>query len=85
MHYAMYAVKDALVGFGVPFASNSNAEAIRAFVRVATDTKSDIFASPGDYDLYYIGTYDTDTGLLTSTIPDMIYRGRSAVVRKEVN
>lgn len=48
-----------------PFFKNTHGEAERDFREVAKDAKSMICKYPEDFDLYYLGEYDSKTGKLT--------------------
>jgi len=48
--------------FCPPFLSRTHGEAERNFSKVANDPKSQIFATPEDFDLYHLGTFDDATG-----------------------
>lgn len=62
-----YVIRDALAeGFGVPFVQSNDYIAVRAFMRLLDDPQSDLHASPKDYQLIKIGTYDFRTGMIQS-------------------
>lgn len=50
--------------FNTPFFQKTHGEAERAFKRLTADQQSMIAQYPEDYDLYYIGEYDDQTGKL---------------------
>lgn len=65
MRKRLYSVKDNKVGvFCSPFNHVNDAEAIRDLTTVVNLEKGDSKLStyPEDFDLYYIGEFDTDTG-----------------------
>lgn len=82
MRVGLYSIKDSLVGFGYPFIQVSDPVAVRSFAAIAADERGDIYKKPGDYDLYRVGAFDTDTGALVATEPVFIARAAD-VVRKE--
>lgn len=49
-----------------PFFMRAKGEAIRAFVDMANDSKTQIGAHPEDFTLFEIGTFDDRTGVLVS-------------------
>ena len=65
MLHKMYSIRD-LKGeiFNTPFPAPTHAAAERNFEQVVRDPKTTIAQYPSDYDLYYIGDYDDNTGLM---------------------
>jgi len=52
--------------FNTPFFQKTHGEAERSFKQIANDTNSMVYKFPEDYDLYYLGTYDDQTGVFKS-------------------
>lgn len=52
-----------------PFYSPTPDSAIRAFVDITNNPKSDVNRHPSDYILHQIGEFDDSTGLLTPQTP----------------
>lgn len=52
--------------FGQPFFQKTHGEAERNFKTLVSDEKSMISKFPEDFDLYYIGEYDDQKGLIKS-------------------
>lgn len=52
--------------FHTPFFKKTHGEAERDFTELVRDEKSMASKYPEDYDLYYCGTYDDNTGVYTS-------------------
>lgn len=63
MIYPVYSYKDEMIGFGTPTLNINDNVAMRDFREAMKNN-----AHAGDYALYKIGMYDTDTGVLTSDI-----------------
>lgn len=58
-----FGVKDlAVQAFNDPGVAGSPGGVIRAFADQANDGKSEIARHPEDYELYELGTFDTDSG-----------------------
>lgn len=75
----IFAVKDnAVQAFGQPFFVRSQGEAIRSFQDEtnSTDNNSAIARHPEDYDLYYIGDFDDQTGTLNAEQPTLVIRAK---------
>lgn len=83
MKVGMYSIKDSLVGFGYPFVQVSDPVAVRSFAAVASDERGDICKKPGDYDLYRVGSFDTDSGAIIPSEPVFVARAADCVLRKE--
>lgn len=62
-----YSLRDAKAEiFSPPFYKKTHGEAERDFTTLARDEKSTVYQYPDDYDLYYIGIYDDNTGSFKS-------------------
>lgn len=58
-----YSVRDSKTEiFSPPFMAHTHGEAERNFKQACQDTQSQICKFPEDYDLYYLGEYDNNTG-----------------------
>jgi len=51
--------------FNTPFFQKTHGEAERSFRELVTDQKSMVSKYPEDYDLYYLGTYNDQNGLIS--------------------
>jgi len=59
----MYSIRDSKGEiFHPPYFKRTHGEAERDFSTLASDQKSGVGQYPEDYDLYYIGQYDDQTG-----------------------
>lgn len=62
--------------FSAPFTSFTSGTATRDFARAVRDSKGMVDKFPADYELYYIGSMDTDTGVLfCEAIPELLAKG----------
>nr|QJB18987.1 MAG: nonstructural protein [Microvirus sp.] len=67
MEHKVYSIRDAKGEiFHTPFYSKTHGEAERNFNQLVNDNKSTVSQFPDDYDLYYLGTYNDQTGLVSS-------------------
>ena len=57
-----YTVYDRHVGYGFPFAQPNNMAALRTFKIWLNDPSSELSKSPEDYELFFLGEYETETG-----------------------
>jgi len=63
MKKKMYTTRDTKAEvYGNPFYMLTHGEAERTFKRMANDKDSMIGQHPTDYDLYYLGDFDPETG-----------------------
>lgn len=63
----VYSVRDAKGEiFNTPFFKRTHGEAERDFVACTRDPKTQIQQFPEDYDLYFLGEYDDQTGKLNT-------------------
>lgn len=78
MKHRMYVIKDELTGFTPNIMMMANdAEATRALKIAVDDEGSMINKSPEDYSIYYMGTYETETGALMTEQPTKIASARA--------
>lgn len=71
----IYAVKDnAIETYGNPFFVKAQGAAIRSFMDECKNTESAFNKHPADYDLYHLGEYNEETGLITSNEPERVAR-----------
>lgn len=82
MIYPVYALRDAAAhAFLAPALNSSDESARRDLARtVASDTTGMIGFKPSDFDLYRIGTYDSETGLLSPLSPVVLVVNAAALV-----
>lgn len=79
MKRILYCIRDNLSGFGTPVFDVSDQTAKRAF-SYAINNNPDMNFSPSDYDLYKVGTFDSETGLFAATesgLPELVVKGSS--------
>jgi hypothetical protein len=80
----IFAVRDAKSDqFGTPMFLVSAGQALRSFsdeVNSKSDAASLIAKHPSDFDLFQLGSYDTETGLFSCAAPRQLALGRDLVV-----
>lgn len=62
MLYGVYAIRDLKTGYLAPTVDVNNASAVRNFSHAASRVDSLFYSHPADYQLFRIGTYDTEDG-----------------------
>ncbi len=72
-----YSIKDDKVGFYAPTYEQNDKLAIRVFQSIYKDKNSTISSYPADFSLFAVGSFDTDTGLLTSQTPKFLVSAAS--------
>lgn len=81
MKYNIYSVRDVYNGFSVPVCDHNDKSAIRNF-RVSLNSVSDVVRR--DYDLFRIGVYDVDTGVISpEEHPVLVFRGVDCEVKDD--
>lgn len=65
MMLKLYSVKDKLTGFGAPIPFKDEKVAIRWFTQLLAEKKATEYADPKYYDLYEVGDYDEQIGLVS--------------------
>lgn len=78
MIYGMYAIRDTKAGFGQPIIEANNAVAMRNFYNAFVDKNSVLFNNKKDFDLFKIGEYDSELGLVTGLVHELIAEGVNA-------
>ena len=68
MIYGVYSVRDALNGFGQPMLDTNDQTAVRNF-KVGISQNVGMQAALKDYDLYKIGSFNTEDGALIRLSP----------------
>jgi len=81
MHLYMFAVKDrATDSFGAPFFLQHRQQAIRQFSDEVNRAAEDnlMYRHPDDFDLYDLGHYDTERGVVVMDydIPEVLVRAK---------
>lgn len=66
MIYGLYAIKDLKTGYLPPEVNINDLAACRNFEHACSRSETLFFTHPGDYQLWKIGTLDTDTAEIVS-------------------
>lgn len=77
MKYCIYSVRDKLSGYMNISLERGDAIATRSFTTLVNTPDTVLFANPGDYDLYKVGEFDSDSGTIESCVPSFICGGSS--------
>lgn len=84
MKYPIFSVRDVKVGFGTPNIDQSEVSAIRGFSYAINNREGIMNYSPKDFDLYRIGEFDVDTGLIKAEkFPVLVVSGVDVVEDKK--
>lgn len=63
MVHKVFSIRDAKAEFfNSPFLQKTEGEAERTFTSLVNDNQSTLSKHPEDYDLYFVGEYDDNTG-----------------------
>lgn len=84
MNLKIFAVRDiATAQFGNPMFMVNSGQAIRSFADEVNreDKDSQLYKHPGDFELYELGDYDTETGLFKTCAPVQLVTGKAVRVQ----
>ena len=76
MKYPVFSIRDNKVGFMVPNCDQSRQSAIRNF-SYAINNEGVMNYAPKDFDLYYVGEFDSDNGKIMSVLPELVVSGEN--------
>lgn len=77
MKYPVYCVKDNKAGFQPNLLIEQNdASAVRGF-SYAINNEGLMNYSPNDFDLFKLGSFDVETGMFESSVPELVVSGSS--------
>lgn len=77
MIYPMHAIKDTKTGFLQPTCDINQETAVRNFAQAVNRKDTIMGFSPSDFELYKVGEYDTESGIITPCPADFICGGMS--------
>lgn len=70
------AIMDSKVGaFSPPMYFRSKGEAVRSFLDALSDQSTTLSKHPRDYQMFLVGSFDDQTGLLTPATIEMLHAG----------
>jgi hypothetical protein len=82
--FKMFCIRDrATDSFGQPMFLVSHGQAIRSFTDEVNKAEKDnqLYQHPDDFDLYYLGEYDSSDASFKGGHPEMVLVGKSAAIR----
>lgn len=80
MKFGVYSIRDSKTGFLSPTFEVNDQVAMRNFAHAVSNSDSVLFSHARDFDLYKIGTFDSDSGrVMPVEIPVMIISGASVL------
>lgn len=83
MKLKVYAIRDAYTGFLSPTFELNDLVAQRNFEHACNNTDSLLFSHAQDYDVYCIGEFETDSGVITPLSPIQLICNGKMVQRGE--
>lgn len=79
----IYCIKDTKSGYMNPFYLQNDEIAIRSFKKAANETQSNAVNDfPEDKELWYLGTFDSDTGKIVGEEPKFLVKAIDCIVKK---
>lgn len=82
MKFPLYAIRDSLIGFSMPFIRDNDAVASRAFDYDCNRSDSPYTTNPEHFQLFHIGEFDTDDGSISSCSPRMVACATDFIVKE---
>lgn len=82
----LYSIRDKLSGFSWPTVDTNDQTAIRNFTYAVNAGNNNMSFSPGDYDLYKVGFFDSERGILIqneSGVNEFIISGTNVFGKKD--
>lgn len=80
---SLYAIKDVKSGFTDPCTQVNDSVAARSFEGQVYDLSERFMIPVSDFQLWRVGQFDLDSGILTSSVPELLVDGAS-LFRKDV-
>ena len=78
MKLGVYCIRDSKVGWLTPTVDHNDASAARNFVHAMKQTDSLLYSHSKDFDLWKIGTFDSEKGTLEPLFPgELVFEGAS--------
>lgn len=74
---SIYAIRDKLTGYLTPTFDANDQVAMRNFAHAVQNTDTLLHTHAADYDLYCLGTFDTETGTIMPINPQVVCTGSS--------
>lgn len=72
MTYGIFAIRDLRTGFMNPLVDLGDDSAMRNFAFACAASDSMIGFRPGDFDLYRLGSFDTESGQIVGCLPELV-------------
>lgn len=80
MVYGLYAMRDIKIGFLSPTVDVNDATAVRNFDTMIRKSSDVLHFHKEDFELYKIGSYDTDSGIVTPLdIRELVFEGKDVM------
>lgn len=74
----LYSIEDSTAGeYGQPGPITNDNVAIRSFAQLVNEPGSMMNSKPEDFNMYYVGTFETTTGTIIGEVPKKIINGAS--------
>lgn len=73
MQKLLFSVRDIAADvYAPPFTSQNKMTAMRDFGHACRDPQSNLSRNPEDYQLFIVGTFDEDLGIIVSQSPELV-------------
>lgn len=86
MRLKIYSIRDGKGDFfNTPFFQRTTGEAERTFENLTKDTATFVSKYPDDYDLFYIGDFDDQTGQITNLVSPVHICKANSLINKQIS
>lgn len=76
----IYAIRDVKSGFLSPIVDDTDQQAVRNFSFSCSKSDTLLNFAPEDYSLYFLGTFDTESGKISSSnLPELVIQASDLV------
>lgn len=80
----IYCIKDTKSGFMNPFYLQNDEIALRSFKKAANETQpNSVNDFPEDKELWYLGTFEEESGLITGELPRFLVRAIDCIIKRQ--
>ncbi|WNK14740.1 MAG: nonstructural protein [Microvirus sp.] len=82
MKTKLYSIYDSVINVNhFPFQAHNDSDAQRSLLNAAADPASNLALNPGDFSLYYLGTYDDTEAIFDIVQPQLVVK-LGAIINK---
>lgn len=81
MKFGVYSIRDSKTGFMAPTVEVNDQVALRNFSHAIMQSESILFTHAGDFELFKVGEFDSDTGYVDAIVPIVHIAAGGAILK----